>query len=338
MKIKRVAIEKKVLKQHGPKMAGEELFDGLVAGAVSRDMRLSADLGLDSLDMVEVICRLERKYGVSLDETLIGPDTTVGEIEALSLQPQKTISIPMPRWTRKMPAATLRWLITNGIILPCFSLFCRIDVQGLEKLNKHKEARILCVNHESDLDPLALLLSLPLCFRKRIAPAMGLIRFHPFFNKIGGIVNEADIHLPAKIRSSFWKRMTYAFAYYLVTLLFQSYPFPQGAAYRPSLEYTGELLDAGLWILIFPEGRVSDTGDMNRFKGGISLLAEKTGVPVFPVGVRGMHEIFPPGRRFPSRGRVSIRFGNPLYFEGQGHDEFTCQVEQSVRELKSASD
>jgi long-chain acyl-CoA synthetase len=339
MKIKKVDIEKKVLEQHGPeKAAGAELFDDLVAGEVNRNMQLSADLGLDSLDMVEVICRLEKKYGVSLDETLIGPDTTVGEIEALSSQPQKTLSIPMPRWTRKKPALILRSLITNGIILPFFRMFCKIEVQGLEELEKHKGARILCVNHESDLDPLALLLSLPLRYRKRIAPAMGLIRFHPLFTQVGRFGEDADRYGPNKKRPSFWKRFIYALAYYLVTLLFQAYPFPQGAAYRPSLEYTGELLDAGLWILIFPEGRVSETGDMNRFKGGISLLAEKTGVPVFPIGVRGMHEILPPGRRFPHRGRVSLSFGNPLYYGGQEHDEFTSQVEQSVRRLKSASD
>ncbi len=336
MKVKKVDIEKKVLEQHGPEKAEEvDLFDGLVAGAVNRNMRLSADLGLDSLDMVEVICRLEKKYGVSLDETLIGPDTTVGEIEALSSQPQKAPSIPMPRWTRKKPASILRGLITNGIILPFFRLFCRIEVHGLEELEMHRGARIICVNHESDLDPLALLLSLPLRYRKRIVPAMGLIRFQPFFTQVGRFGENADTGGAVKKRSSYWKKTTYALAYHTVILLFQAYPFPQGAAYRPSLEYTGELLDAGLWILIFPEGRVSDTGDMNRFKGGISLLAEKTGVPVFPVGMMGMHEILPPGRRFPHRGKVSISFGKPLIYEGQEHDEFTSRIEQAVRKLKS---
>ena len=129
-------------------------------------------------------------------------------------------------------------------------------------------------------------------------------------------------------------RSLYGFGYFLITFLFQTYPFPQGTAYRGSLEYTGELLDTGRWILIFPEGEVSKTGDMGHFRGGISLLAEQTSAPVFPVLIKGMSTLLPPGKILPRRTNVDVYFGKPLLYREKNKKTFAEEIENGVRTLK----
>jgi 1-acyl-sn-glycerol-3-phosphate acyltransferase len=156
--------------------------------------------------------------------------------------------------------------------------------------------------------------------------------------------------------------------YLLATLLFQAYPFPQATAYRASLEYTGELLDAGKWVLIFPEGRVAPERSMRRFRGGVGALAENTGAPVYPVAISGVRDLFneqegekddagsgnaaekreikkgEPGRTsgrkrriLPRRSRVRVAFGPPLYYEqGEEYDDFAARVRARVEELLEA--
>jgi long-chain acyl-CoA synthetase len=338
----------------------DDIFAGLTAGAPERGAKLSDDLGLDSLDMVELVVRLEKRYGVSLDETIIGPDTTVGEIEDLAshtpvTKPAGTVFLPMPRWVRRGPARLLRRLLTGGIVLPGFRFVCPIDAEGVEHLNRIEGPRILCANHQSDLDPLALLLALPPRYRRRVAPAMGLNRFHAYFTHLGKKPEPRSTEKPspgdrqprrrpakktvrqpqqAKNTGRRLQRFSHRLAYGIVTLLFQTFPFPQGAAYRPSMEYAGELLDAGLWLLIFPEGRVSEDGGVGVFKGGVSLIAERTDVPVVPVSIDGMQRVLPPGRRLPRRGRVRVSFGEPLNYTGEEHERFAKRIEVEVRRMQ----
>ena len=47
-------------------------------------------------------------------------------------------------------------------------------------------------------------------------------------------------------------------------------------------------LHDGELVCIFPEGKLTATGDMNEFKGGIMKILERSPVPVFPMALRGL--------------------------------------------------
>lgn len=66
------------------------------------------------------------------------------------------------------------------------------------------------------------------------------------------------------------------------------------------------LLDAGAAVMIFPEAGRSLDGRLGRFKLGAFRLACSRQVPVLPVTIVGGHEAWPPGRRLPRPGRVTI--------------------------------
>jgi 1-acyl-sn-glycerol-3-phosphate acyltransferase len=49
-----------------------------------------------------------------------------------------------------------------------------------------------------------------------------------------------------------------------------------------------QALEAGDLIAIFPEGRITDTGEMYPFRPGIRRIVERTPVPVVPMALRGL--------------------------------------------------
>lgn len=49
-----------------------------------------------------------------------------------------------------------------------------------------------------------------------------------------------------------------------------------------------EALHQGDLVCIFPEGKLTRTGDMNEFRGGISKIVERSKVPVIPMALRGL--------------------------------------------------
>ena len=49
-----------------------------------------------------------------------------------------------------------------------------------------------------------------------------------------------------------------------------------------------QALHEGELVCIFPEGKLTSTGEMNEFKGGIRKILERTPVPVIPMALRGL--------------------------------------------------
>jgi len=49
-----------------------------------------------------------------------------------------------------------------------------------------------------------------------------------------------------------------------------------------------QALHEGDLVCIFPEGRLTTTGEMNAFKGGIAKIVERSKVPVIPMALRGL--------------------------------------------------
>ncbi len=71
-----------------------------------------------------------------------------------------------------------------------------------------------------------------------------------------------------------------------------------GESVRRMMARCGELIDQGVPVLLFPEGRRTDDGRLQPFKDGAFDLAVRHGVPVIPIAVHGT------GRALPKHGMV----------------------------------
>jgi 1-acyl-sn-glycerol-3-phosphate acyltransferase len=63
---------------------------------------------------------------------------------------------------------------------------------------------------------------------------------------------------------------------------------PQKDSVKKMLETTQEALNNGELIAIFPEGMITYTGNLNRFKFGIEWIVQQNNVPVIPVALIGL--------------------------------------------------
>lgn len=94
-------------------------------------------------------------------------------------------------------------------------------------------------------------------------------------------------------------------------------------AIKSAIDY----LKKGGSILLFPEGTRSRVKSMIEAKPGFAVIASKANVPVVPIGIEGVDEIFPVNDNdigkefFKKRGTAKITIGKPFYIEKQAENE-----------------
>jgi len=76
-----------------------------------------------------------------------------------------------------------------------------------------------------------------------------------------------------------------------------------------------ETLKEGRALVIFPEGGRTKTGRLMPFKMGAFRFALTYGVPIVPVTIKGASKVWPVGRLFPRRGRISVTYHPPIQVE-----------------------
>jgi 1-acyl-sn-glycerol-3-phosphate acyltransferase len=94
----------------------------------------------------------------------------------------------------------------------------------------------------------------------------------------------------------------------------QAFPVKRGRADLGALKGAEQLLREGHALVIFPEGRLSQSGQLGPILPGASLLSLHAGVPIIPVGISGSEKIMPYGPTCPrpSLAPVHLHFGAPL--------------------------
>jgi len=284
--------------------------------SIRSEHQLGADLGLSSIDRVELVTRIEQIFHTDLDEAKITAETTVQALEEQIQGAGVTErEIPFRPWTCWWPIRLLRILVTEGIFLPLLQSFCPVSARGTEHLQGLKGPVIFASNHTSHLDVCAIYCALPSRIRRRICPAA----WQEFFD-VKGLAWHQKLHI-------WW-------LYNLTTVFFNIFLFPITRGYRASIRYSGHLLDKGWNVLFFPEGARTLTGELGPFKEGIGMLASNLQVPVVPIRIRGLFEVLPASKDWPGRGHATITFGKAMIFEKEtDYGRITSAVENAVRNL-----
>ncbi len=313
---------------------------------LGKDRRLGEDLGLSSLQQVDLLSRLENRFGLDLDEAQFTRLSTIGELKtwlkeerqetegelegklsarspseaaAIRREPER-ITPTFPHWTQFLPVRCTRSVALGGFILPLFRHYLRLSVEGLEHLEEVDPPVIFVANHVSHLDTVAIFSALPSSWRRRLAPAMAQDFFRAYFQPLGRP----------------WKeRVASASQYLLACGFFNAYPLPQGRpSVRRALKYTGQRIDQGHCPLVYPEGRRSPDGNLQPFKMGIGFMALRLQVPVVPIHLEGLYQIYSIHHKWPRSGEVQVKIGSALSFRGgQDYKRVTGEVEEAMRRL-----
>ena len=285
------------------------------------------ELGLSSLDRVELMVALEDAFQTRLDEKAFSGARDVGQLRALVEetsrgQMETHEALRFPAWNRSLPARIVRRLLVPGLILPLARVFAWVHVHGRQHLQRLEGPVIFASNHQSYMDTPVIMAALPRRWRYRLAPAMSKEFFTAHFFPEG---------------QRLMLRLATSAAYYLAALLFDAFPLPQReAGARQTLRYMGELLEGGCSVLIFPEGHHTDTGEIDRFRAGIGMIASRLDVPVVPVRLEGVDRVLHRTWHMARPGRVDVTFGAPMRLVGDDYEALARQVEDAVRSLPVA--
>jgi len=116
---------------------------------------------------------------------------------------------------------------------------------------------------------------------------------------------------------------------------FHAFPIRRDTADRAALRRAEACLRRGEPILIFPEGRCSQTGKLQRIQSGAPLLALRAQVPIVPVGIEHTNELLPYGSLVPrfSRHPITLTFGPPIRPQEFAHLKHGQAVEAMTRKL-----
>jgi long-chain acyl-CoA synthetase len=293
-KLKRLAIQKWSVIDESPV---EDIASKILEGRFN-SARLDSDLGLSSLERLELMMELEQKAGIEINETEFTKAKTMSDVVRLIDQPtQKYFEDYSPFvWRLWWPLRMFRKFAWYGLASPAMRIRMKVHASGLENL-KNVEGPVLFVsNHQSILDPPVILKALPRSWRRKLAPAMG--------------TNRRKIDLMAS------------------SLFFNSYPLPvTGVGLRSAIQHTGWLADHGYCPLIFPEGKRTQDGSMFPFRPGIGVIVKETGLWVIPIVLKGAFEVWPETARGPAKGDVHVHFGPVFDFAGKHPEEITSELE-----------
>ena len=337
-KLKRRELKRWVETGAGPKPAAA-VSGGSAAAVVHRfvpdrpvtDDTTLEELGLSSIERIELMMVLEQEFDQPVDEVSFAAATTVADLQQLvTTAPipggestagihSPSEALKFPSWNRRRVARIVRRISLATCLLPLTRLFAWITVEGLEHLDTIAGPVVYASNHQSHLDTPAILAALPSHRRYRLATAAAKEFFAGHFHP--------EQHSRRQVFTS-------SLNYYLASLLFNVFPLPQReAGARDAIRYLGDLLGDGMSVLIFPEGRRTQTGSIDRFQPGIGMVAARLRVPIVPVRLKGLDHILHQSWRMARPGRAHVAFGPPLKLEGDDYRSLAQQVEAAVRTL-----
>jgi long-chain acyl-CoA synthetase len=262
---------------------------------------LELDLGLDSMQRVELLVALEQELGGDLEESHLSEIYTVRELvdavresrasgEGVTpraqfagwkaiLQEESTdpelLSLLQPE-----PIGNTFWYGVSRLAQMIARDRCHLCINGLEKLPA-RGPFIICSNHQSFVDPIILASVLPWqVFREAFA------------------VGTSDIFGKGFMRTlARWVRVVVV---------------DPDANLIPAMRAGAFGLRHGRVLILYPEGERSIDGEPKTFKKGAAILSLHLQVPIVPVAIEGFYEVWPRGKRFQKFAPLQMTFGDAI--------------------------
>jgi len=265
---------------------------------------LDLDLGLESLDRIEMLAELQQTRGVVLDVEAVGHVHTVAELIAAldAAQPGGEPGGAAGNWSAVLEEAPqgidghlkrrplLEWFMWL-LLRTCraaWKVVAGFEVEGIDNVPRQGPF-LVCANHASYLDPLLLCMALP-------RHAFGRVFFVGYSEYFDGAVGST------------------------VGRLMRNIPIDPNRNLERAMQAAAEGLRRGMVLVIFPEGGRSIDGSVREFRRGAAILSANLDVPILPAGIGGAYQVWPrEGRK--QRHPVALQFGEVLLPSSYTADE-----------------
>jgi len=284
---------------------------GKEKGPVHPDANIELQMGLDSMERVELLTRLEEMFGTTVPDEVRQKIYTVRELVEAVLPREGGAVAGSPRsgdaWGRLLSAgpggvpeddpllqgllephsATMASLFIGARLLRAVGrLLFGLRITGEQNLPR-EGAFLLSPNHQGFLDMFLLAGALPWnVFRRMFFVGASEYYSTPFRQRVARAVHVVPVDPDANLVRAM-----------------------QAGAFG---------LRHGNMLVLFPEGERSVDGEIKTFKKGGAILSLHLRTSIVPVAIRGSFEFWPRARGFqwrrclPGGGRIRIAIGAPL--------------------------
>jgi long-chain acyl-CoA synthetase len=259
---------------------------------------LELDLGLDSMERVELLVELEQELSAHVGESVASEVYTVRDlVEAVrAAAGTRTDHKESAAWdavlatepddpevlnvTRPPGIASAFWYFAGRFLYLFCRDACQLKVTGIEKLPE-QGPYLICPNHQSFLDAPVVLSLLPWAISRQV--------FHLGTSEIWGWG---------------WRRK--------LARTLRLIPVDPDSNLVAGMRAGAYGLRHGKILILYPEGERSIDGVPKKFKKGAAILAIHLRVPIYPVAIDGFWEAWPRGKPPQRLSKLTIRFGNPI--------------------------
>ncbi len=272
--------------------------------SIHPSMNLEIDLGLDSLSRAEVFAGLEQAFNTDFDGDEAAQALTVGDtIKLVQRHVGETgtaldVSAHL-NWGKIARESEPDFPEVQGILqnrplftalafafYKCFNLFSRVffklEVSGIEELRKMKRPFLITPNHQSFLDPFVLTSNYPYDIFK------------------------STFHVGA---SEFFQSRFMQWVAKLLSVV----PIDPDTQLMKAMKAGAIGLRSGKVLNIYPEGERAYDGELHDFKKGAAILAIELDMPILPVALDGLQNVWARKSWRIRPAKVKIRFGKAFY-------------------------
>ena len=287
---------------------------------------LELDLGLDSMERVELLVALERELNAHVPDSIVSEVYTVRElVDAVRARigAETSRDKEIAAWgtvlqtdptepdvlaiTQKRTLRLFFWYCFGKLVYVFSRIAFRLQVSGIEKLPR-KGPYIIAPNHQTYLDAPIFMSLLPWSvFRRQFS------------------VGTSEIFGAGLVRR--------------IANSFNLVPVDPDANMVPAMKATAYGLRHGKILVIFPEGERSIDGPPKKFKKGAAILAVNLNVPIYPVALDGFFEAWPRGKGFQGFTRAKFAIGDPIYPPKEDstpearYDQLNTELKDRVMEM-----
>jgi len=261
---------------------------------------LELDLGLDSMQRVELLTALEQQLGGDVPEAQLAEVYSVHDLVdavlASASRGEGQAGAAAPAWStilsepvtdpevlalarHNIVAEVFFFLLGKLIYLFALDRF-HLKMRGLENLPE-KGPYLLCSNHQSYIDPLVMAGALPFrLFRDTFALGTSDIFGTGFMRRLARWLRVAVLDPDANL--------------------------------VPAMRAGAFGLSQGHILVLYPEGERTNDGNPRVFRKGAAILSIHTQAPIVPVAIEGFYEAWPRHKKLPKFTDLQMVFGKPI--------------------------
>ena len=272
---------------------------------VEPDFHLELDLGLDSLDIVEILSFIESSFNVKINEEQFSNLKNILDIAKFIKENGGEFHEENMDWKSilnqdidvDLPKSSFMTRFTRVLFKPIFMLYFRLRKLDTEKISD--SPAIYVGNHQSYLDALIFNQAMP---SKKLKDT--------YFVAI-------EKHFDTPLRRYLADRGNIVIIDINKNL-------------KETLQVSAKILREGKNLVIFPEGARTRDGELQEFKKTFGILSKELNIPVVPFGIRGAYEAMPYGSKFPKSLPIDIRFFDEIDPEELIIDEIVTETKNEI--------